>query len=121
MVEFLRSTPCWTNLPKSILNRIYYGIEKKKLIKGQNVITEGDAVNYIYFIKDGNFEMTKRLVINDKVKNQKVEEDTVIRTLICNNSKSDLKSHHINLSDLSNKSNGNIHIRRALGKSFVLL
>lgn len=101
MVEFLKSTPCCHKLPKSILNRLYYGVEKAQLIKGQNLVSEGDPVEYIYFVKEGNFEMSKKLVLNDRVENQRVIENDVIRSLLFNH----------------NKNQDNIHIRRVMGKS----
>jgi signal-transduction protein with cAMP-binding, CBS, and nucleotidyltransferase domain len=74
-------------------------LKNKKMSKGEKIISEGDPVNYIYFIKDGNYEMTKKIVMNDKLKNLKVVENDVIRNLLFN----------------KNKNQDNIHIRRALG------
>ena len=83
---------------------MYYGVEKAKLIKGQNLVSEGDPVDYIYFVKEGNFEMSKKLILNDRVENQRVIENDVIRNLLFNH----------------NKNRDNIHIRRAMGKLIFL-
>lgn len=68
--------------------------------KGEKIISEGEPVNYIYFIKEGSYEMTKKIVLSDKLKNLKIVENDVIRSLLFN----------------KNKNQDNIHIRRALGR-----
>lgn len=100
MVEFLKSTPCCHKLPKSILNRLYYGVEKKALTRSQNLISEGDSSQYIYFIKEGSFEMTKKITLTDHVQNEKNMDNEVIRNLLFN----------------KNQNQANMHLRMAMSK-----
>lgn len=59
MVDFLKTVPFLSKLSRSLLARIYYGMEKTSFIKGQKIANEGEDVDFIYFIKDGIFEITK--------------------------------------------------------------
>ena len=96
MVDFLKTIPFLSKLTRSLLNRIYYGMEKNSYIQGQKIADEGDQIEYIYFIKEGVFEVTKKLVLKDREENQNVLDNDVIRSLLF----------------ARNKNNDNIHIRK---------
>ena len=101
MVDFLKTVPFLSKLSRSLLNRIYYGMEKNSYIKGQKIAKEGEHIDFIYFIKDGLFEITKKLVLKDREETQKVLDNDVIRSLLF----------------ARNKDNDNIRIRNNMNVS----
>ena len=82
VVEFLKTIPSCSKLPKSMLSKFYYGMELVQFQHGQRIIREDELVEYVYFIKDGDFEMFKEVVLNDQEENQRVIENEIIRNLI---------------------------------------
>lgn len=51
-----------------------YNIEKRMLIKGQYLYKEGDLSTYIYIVKRGDYEITKKIIHTYQKKEENIQE-----------------------------------------------
>lgn len=56
-IKFLRNIPFLAHWSKAALNKFVYAMTENKYTRGQRIIKEGDAVEYIYIVKSGEFEV----------------------------------------------------------------
>jgi CRP-like cAMP-binding protein len=82
MTNFLKQIPFISHWSKSLLTKLYYSIEKVNFIRGQKVIKEGDPVEYIYIVNQGEYEVVKYLGKGDEEDRVKNEEEQLIRPLL---------------------------------------
>lgn len=57
-ISFMRSFEMFKNFPRSYVERFYFISEIKKIKKGEVVYREGDAIDGIYFITQGEFSVS---------------------------------------------------------------
>jgi len=60
-LDFFKSIPCLSKNSKNYLCKLHYGFEKKTYLRHQEVYTEGQPSTWIYLVKNGEFEMRKRI------------------------------------------------------------
>ena len=71
MIDFLKNVPYFTHWTRTSISKMLYYIEKQLCIRNQEVFREGDQVNYVYIVRNGEFEVTKRtVVLEDKFKTE---------------------------------------------------
>ena len=61
-VEFLRKEPLFQQWSRANLIKLLHSIQVKKLYKQKLVLSEDERSKYFYLIKDGEFELTKKVV-----------------------------------------------------------
>ncbi|KAL4456525.1 hypothetical protein ABPG74_000632 [Tetrahymena malaccensis] len=72
-VEFLRKIPFLKQIPSSQLLSLFQSVKEEKYIMGNQIYTEKDKPNCIYFVKSGEIEITKEIQADDF--NNDKEED----------------------------------------------
>ncbi|CAI2387493.1 unnamed protein product [Moneuplotes crassus] len=82
MINFLKQIPFISHWSKNALSRLYYAVEKVDTFRSQRIIKEGDPIDYIYIIKEGEFEVVKYLGKEDEEEKSNNEEKTLIRPLL---------------------------------------
>lgn len=71
-VQFLRSLPFFSQLTKTSLGKITYLFTDVATIKNQCLYKEGEPAEFVYIVKNGQYEVTKRLTLTeDKEKKTK--------------------------------------------------
>ena len=60
-VDFLRNLHSWQNMPKKKVIKYVKMCEHKKFTYGETVYKEGDPNNFVYIVKNGEFELVKKL------------------------------------------------------------
>ena len=68
LVKFLQKLNFFSSRSKSYLIKLAYFFEVKRFRKGQFVYREGEAVDGVYFIKDGEVTVEKRKILAAKEK-----------------------------------------------------
>jgi CRP-like cAMP-binding protein len=61
-IAFSRCYQIFNDIPKSYLERFYYLYEQRNYKKGQIIFREGDKLDGIYFIKSGEFLLSKKKI-----------------------------------------------------------
>lgn len=61
LVDFLKSVPTFKHWSKSALLKLTYFFKKKSFIRNQVVYKEGDNSKFLYVIKEGEFEISKKM------------------------------------------------------------
>jgi CRP-like cAMP-binding protein len=61
-VEFLKKEPLFQVWSRANLIKLLHSISVKKLYKQKVVLSENERSKYFYLIKDGEFELTKKVV-----------------------------------------------------------
>jgi hypothetical protein len=82
MLNFLKQIPFISHWSKNVLSKLYYAIEKVPVIRGQKVIKEGDPIEYIYIVNEGEYEIAKYLGKGEEEDRIKNEEEQLIRPLL---------------------------------------
>ena len=57
LAEFIKQMPFISHWSITYLSKLSELVEKVKVIRNQYIIKEGDEIEYIYMIKDGEFEI----------------------------------------------------------------
>ena len=70
-VDFLKSIPFFNHWTKNSLAKFFlYSVEQIHAKRNQIICKEGQALNYIYFIKEGDFSVTKKINLAEEVKQE---------------------------------------------------
>ena len=65
-IEFLRRFSIFRSLGRKAIMRFIYYISEKRLKRGQTLYEEGDTPDGVYFLKEGEVEFTKGMVIEEE-------------------------------------------------------
>ena len=65
-VNYLKDVPFLKNVTKTKLSKLTYFFEEISFCRGQIVYNEGEEWKYVYIIKEGEFELSKRMPSSDK-------------------------------------------------------
>lgn len=65
-VSFLSGFPFLSGMTRITKEKLGYIMKKEKYTHGQNIVTEGESLNYIYLIESGEFEIIKTISLNKK-------------------------------------------------------
>lgn len=63
-IKYFQSLPFFTNWTKVALSKFSYYFELKYFKPKQVIYKEGDPLHFVYFVKEGEFKMTKKLNID---------------------------------------------------------
>jgi hypothetical protein len=61
-VNFLRNIPIFAKLTKTSLGKLTYYFNIKKCIRDHFLYKEGDPAEFVYIIRKGDFEITKKII-----------------------------------------------------------
>ena len=65
VVNFLKSLPIFAGFTKGSLTKLTYNFKEKEFTKGQVVYREGDPINEVYLVTEGEFLFQKRIIVED--------------------------------------------------------
>lgn len=65
-VSFLSGFSFLSGMTRIAKEKLCYHFEKHKYSLGQEVISEGDYIDYVYLIEQGEFEVSKTLYLHKK-------------------------------------------------------
>ncbi|CDW89498.1 UNKNOWN [Stylonychia lemnae] len=87
-IQFLRSLPYFNQLTKTSLGKLTYQFTDIKTIKNQVLYREGEPADYVYIVKDGQFEVTRKEKIRENYQeNAKQILENPLRSMKVNNTK----------------------------------
>lgn len=89
-INFLRNIPVFSLLTRTSLGKMTYYFESKTCIRDGILYKEGDLAEYVYIIKSGEFEATKR-ILHTGPKADKIE-DIMENPILANKHKNPLFS-----------------------------
>eukprot|EP00347_Sterkiella_histriomuscorum_P000821 403374386 len=92
-INFLRNIPVFSLLTRTSLGKMTYYFENKSCIRDSFLYKEGDQADYVYIIKSGEFEATKR-ILHTGPKAEKIE-DILENPIKANKHKNNLFSKNI--------------------------
>ena len=72
-INFLRNIPVFQLLTRTSLGKLTYYFEYKHHIRDAIVYKEGDPADYVFIVKNGEFQATKR-IIHSELKQEKIED-----------------------------------------------
>lgn len=72
-INFLRNIPVFQLLTRTSLGKMTYYFEDMKTIKGCLLYKEGDSADFVYIVKGGEFQVTKR-IIHTGPREERIEE-----------------------------------------------
>ena len=61
-VNFLRNIPVFQLLTRTSLGKMTYYFENKNYIKDSILFKEGESADYVYIVKSGEFQITKKIL-----------------------------------------------------------
>ena len=61
LIEYFKSIPFLAKNSKTYLTKLHYSFEEKQFIRNQEVYREGEPSDWVYLVKHGEFEVTKRI------------------------------------------------------------
>ena len=93
LIEYFKSIPFLSNNSKTYLTKVQYSFEQRNYIRNQQVYFEGEPSDYVYLVKDGEFEVTKRITY--KMKNKEKNRHECMKLLKGNKPKSALSMKDI--------------------------
>ena len=94
LVAFLRGFRIFNSLRSQAIENIYQKMVTKEYIRGQKVYSQGSiAIDGVYFIQDGEFEVTQRLDSDKTKAEQTMAKKALSRTM--NNSQSTRSLFHL--------------------------
>lgn len=64
-IIFLQSLPYFSKLTKTSLGKISFQFVDRPIIKGQVLYKEGEDAEYVYLVKEGQFEVTRMISFAD--------------------------------------------------------
>ena len=65
VVSFLKSLPIFAGFTKGSLTKLTYNFKEKEFVKGQVVYREGDTINEVFLVTEGEFLFQKRIIVED--------------------------------------------------------
>lgn len=66
LIEFFKSIPFMSKNSKSALTKLNYSFEQRSFIRHQEIYKEGDTSDWVYLVKSGEFEITKKIKVQLK-------------------------------------------------------
>lgn len=72
-INFLKNIPIFALVTRTFLGKLTYYFENKKCIKDSFLYKEGDPANYVYIVKKGEFQTTKK-IIHKGFKEERIED-----------------------------------------------
>lgn len=72
-IDFFLNIPLFSSWSRNLIHKLLYRIDKKKFQRDQYVIKEGEPIQEVYIIKEGEFEVTSKIPDN-KNENLKLTE-----------------------------------------------
>lgn len=83
LINFFKSIPCLAKNSQTYLSKLHYSFEQKSFIRNQEIVKEGGFADFVYIIKSGEVEITKKIKVkepitkkDDKKKRQKPQINT---------------------------------------------
>ena len=67
-VEFLKSMPIFSDWTRGALEKLTFFFKEKDFLRNHYVFKEGEVWKHWYIVIDGEFEITKNVIQNDKTK-----------------------------------------------------
>ena len=67
-VDFLRKLPIFRNWSKLSISKLSFAFQRQTCQKGQVIYSENDRVDYVYFVKEGEFLLSKLFTQSPSVK-----------------------------------------------------
>ncbi len=64
-IQFLQSLPYFDKLTKNSVGKLSFQFVDMPTIKGQVLYKEGDSTDYVYLVKEGQYEVTRTLTFNE--------------------------------------------------------
>lgn len=61
-INFLKNIPIFSLVTRTFLGKLTYYFEYKKCIKGGFLYKEGDPADYVFIVRNGEFQATKRII-----------------------------------------------------------
>jgi CRP-like cAMP-binding protein len=65
VVTFLKTLPIFSGITKGSLAKLTYNFKEKEFFKNQVVYKEGEAVNEVFLVTEGEFLFQKKIVVQD--------------------------------------------------------
>lgn len=69
-IEFLKSVEMFSLFQRNSLKNLSKYLTKRKMHRSQVLYKEGQQVNSVYFVIDGEFKVTKKIMLIDKKQEQ---------------------------------------------------
>jgi len=69
LIDFFKNIPFLSKNSQTYLIKMHYNFEQRNCIRNQVLYTEGDQVQFIYLIKEGEFEVTRKIRTNFNIAN----------------------------------------------------
>lgn len=66
LIDFFKSIPFLSKNSKTYLTRLHYSFEQRDYIRNQDLYREGEPCNYVFLVKHGEFEVTRKIKIDLK-------------------------------------------------------
>ncbi len=60
-VQFLQSLPYFDKITKNSVGKISFQFEDIQTLKGQTLYKEGEKTEYVYLVKEGQYEVTRQI------------------------------------------------------------
>jgi hypothetical protein len=64
-IQFLQSLPYFDKITKNSVSKISLQLEDVTSLKGQTLYKEGDQADYVYLVKEGQYESTRIMTFNE--------------------------------------------------------
>lgn len=103
-IQFLRSLPYFTCLTRASLGKLSYQFQEIHTIKDQVIYKEGDVADYVYLVKEGQFEVSRTMLTKQNLnENTKEILKNPLRSLKVNNNRS--------LATVKSNQKSKVHVR----------
>ena len=66
-VQFLQSLPYFDKITKNSVGKISLQFEDMSTLKGQTLYREGEPADYVYLVKEGQYEVTRTMSFNEDI------------------------------------------------------
>ena len=64
LIDFFKSIPFLSKNSQTYLIKLHYNFEQRNFIRNQLLYQEGEPIKYIYLIKEGEFEVTRKIKLD---------------------------------------------------------
>jgi hypothetical protein len=64
-IQFLQSLPYFDKITKNSVGKISLQFEDHSTLKGQTLYREGEPADYVYLVKEGQYEVTRTMAYNE--------------------------------------------------------
>ena len=68
----MQSLPYFDNITKNSVGKISLQFEDMFKFKGQTLYKEGEPADYVYLVKDGQYEVTRTMSFNEDIGEKKL-------------------------------------------------